>query len=1168
MPMGCLNAHATFCCLVDTMKRDWNKTATEQGIRDDIEVTLKGQRPWTDAEVIVDDVMLHSVNPQSLIQYFEIALQTLQHYRVTVKLKKCRFFPQSAEFVGMDVEADGNRPARSKMQALLDLKETTPNTLADLRKLIGLLGFYQDWIPNYELRISPWRKHVKTLKDAEAAGQTTQLSEIWTPADNTNMCELLEELMTRPVLARPDYTRRFYLKTDWCRLGMAAVLLQADPDDKAATEAEQQETGGGPCKFDKANHKLRLRPIAFSSRRCNEQEGNQHSFTGEAATGVWAIEKYHRHLFGREFTWMTDCNGLRQFFEGTDVPTHAHQRMRQRLLRFMFTIVHRPAKFMVECDALTRYNRATEEWRTTNNTSTTNPSNTTAVNMWATTQIPSTAMAFANQPINIVGQQGRPQTPLARQCNTSKTIWVTNAGATTTIQALHAAGIDPRDAIRIEDDNQLRNSTHETRMTHDQEVITSEQALYDDDRSKHDDFECEQIDWLITHDAGDNDTMQHTQTNDTMRRLIRAASRKNVRWIIIFTRHDSSLEEHPTQPTTTLLGTPGFHTLKTRVHAHRYGAAMEGEFIMIVATRTRAALETFNLQHEPATGLAEHMDIDTSFGNTTDNETTIHDVKRTHATHNKENQARVAAMVQRKSGDTHDKEWQTAWIPAYDIDHPGPDLKRTENQWHESPFAVEIDNPEPTTHTIRGIRIHELTRAMGFDETSASHLVHMEPETALERIRATPPMQLIRATITGIMEADQHIQTHDDSLTDAGIHDIPESEVTTYTEALRSMLAAEMQQTTKIPLPTTANWQDSTRDDSDTAMIIEALNTGTVPDRTEFVETGYYTELINNRLEHEDGILYRHETNNRRAIRHLRARVVPKRLRQAIFSALHTSPMAGHTGYHKTFWKIAARYYWPGMTQAIREMTLGCAHCKAANIASHDAQQELKTFEADAPFDVITMDIWHPGRAASLRNKESHVLICLDTMTGFASATFVPALDSDTITTAAFTSFFTTHGLPKLTIIDAGNEFAGTLQTMCTGIGLPFYTVSRGNHKAILCERFNRYLNKVQRIHAADCETYQDFAIGTIFAVYAWNAAPVDGTNIIRSYAAIGREFPFPIDIEREPIIPRENQNTGEQTLNHIEATFPLFQKQRELLRYLNDDRCAHHRDLKTKEEK
>ena len=41
MPMGCLNAHGTFCCLVDTLKRKWNQKATELGIRDDIEVTLK-----------------------------------------------------------------------------------------------------------------------------------------------------------------------------------------------------------------------------------------------------------------------------------------------------------------------------------------------------------------------------------------------------------------------------------------------------------------------------------------------------------------------------------------------------------------------------------------------------------------------------------------------------------------------------------------------------------------------------------------------------------------------------------------------------------------------------------------------------------------------------------------------------------------------------------------------------------------------------------------------------------------------------------------------------------------------------------------------------------------------------------------------------------------------
>jgi hypothetical protein len=51
-------------------------------------------------------------------------------------------------------------------------------------------------------------------------------------------------------------------------------------------------------------------------------------------------------------------------------------------------------------------------------------------------------------------------------------------------------------------------------------------------------------------------------------------------------------------------------------------------------------------------------------------------------------------------------------------------------------------------------------------------------------------------------------------------------------------------------------------------------------------------------------------------------RIPPPKLRQAIFSAFHVAPMAGHTGFQKTFWKIAARYYWPNMAADIRQLTL------------------------------------------------------------------------------------------------------------------------------------------------------------------------------------------------------------------------------------------------------
>ena len=482
MPMGCLNAHGTFCCLVDTLKRQWNWKATEQGIRDDIEVTLKGERPWTDAEVIVDDIMLHSENTDQLIKYFEVVLQVLEKHQVTVKLKKCRFFPQSAEFVGMDIEKDGNRPARSKMQALEELKSNPPKTLTDLHQIIGLIGFYQDWIANYELRIGRWRQHIKQLKGTKPTESEITMEITWSEQDTNLLNELLDELTFRPTLARPDYTRRFYLKTDWCRLGMAAVLLQADPDSSEATQAEKDETERTkPCSFDKHMHHLRLRPIAFSSCKCSESEGNMHSYTGEAATGVWAIEKYKHHLFGKEFTWMTDCNGLRQFFEGEDVPTHMHQRMRQQLLRFRFTIVHRPARFMVECDVLTRYNNATSQWRPKENTHIIN-------------QI---SIGTTNQPIEEPRESMLPRTLLAAKCDTTRIIWAVNAGTTNIQAAGDAIGLVAR-IKRIEQRAQWR--THPFDSDCDDPQLVTIQQLEEEIQQP------ETVDWIIAHDGGERDS--------------------------------------------------------------------------------------------------------------------------------------------------------------------------------------------------------------------------------------------------------------------------------------------------------------------------------------------------------------------------------------------------------------------------------------------------------------------------------------------------------------------------------------------------------------------------------------------------------------------------------------------------------------------------------------
>jgi hypothetical protein len=38
------------------------------------------------------------------------------------------------------------------------------------------------------------------------------------------------------------------------------------------------------------------------------------------------------------------------------------------------------------------------------------------------------------------------------------------------------------------------------------------------------------------------------------------------------------------------------------------------------------------------------------------------------------------------------------------------------------------------------------------------------------------------------------------------------------------------------------------------------------------------------------------------------------------------------------------------------------------------------------------------------------------------------------------------------------------------------------------------------------------------FAMYAWNASPIDGTDIVRSFAAKACTFNFPLDVQKEPV--------------------------------------------------
>jgi hypothetical protein len=165
----------------------------------------------------------------------------------------------------------------------------------------------------------------------------------------------------------------------------------------------------------------------------------------------------------------------------------------------------------------------------------------------------------------------------------------------------------------------------------------------------------------------------------------------------------------------------------------------------------------------------------------------------------------------------------------------------------------------------------------------------------------------------------------------------------------------------------------------------------------------------------------------------------------------------------------------------------------------------------------------------------------------------------------ACSHFFTPNGLPKLVIMDGGSEFKGVLIAMCDQLGMSYYVAPPEAHNSILCERFHRCLSKVQRIGAADAQSYEKWAMNCLFAACAWNGSPVDGTDMIRSFAAKARTFRFPLDAQTNDEIARIPQQ-GEATMQHVETMFPLwFQQKEELLKLLIEERRTRHREMANK---
>ena len=187
------------------------------------------------------------------------------------------------------------------------------------------------------------------------------------------------------------------------------------------------------------------------------------------------------------------------------------------------------------------------------------------------------------------------------------------------------------------------------------------------------------------------------------------------------------------------------------------------------------------------------------------------------------------------------------------------------------------------------------------------------------------------------------------------------------------------------------------------------------------------------------------------------------------------------------------------------------------------------------PFAILHVDLWMPGHHTDEHGNMALINSMCD-MHQFVVV--VPVLDENSATLARYFMQYVLmkFGLCRLVVLDDGTPFKGALIGMCQALNLNYDILAKRKHKGLSVEHFRRFLNKSMTIAAEERGTTNIFVPAGIAVGYAWNSAPIDGTDMLLSIPAIGHELNVSLYINLNTM-PNLVQNNANAALEYLKVT-------------------------------
>ena len=267
----------------------------------------------------LDDILIAAPTESEHNLILEQVLQRLQDSGIHLSAEKCKFGQEQVEYLGHLIDATGIHPTRNKVRAINEAP--IPTNITQLRAFVGLINYYGKFIPQAAARMAPLYR----LLEKDQAW-------VWTEECDSAFQTCKEMLTSDAVLVHYDSTRLIRLACDASSYGLGAVLSHV---------------------FEDGEH-----PVAFASRTLSKAEKNYSQIEKEALALIFGVKKFHKYLFGRCFTLVTDHKPLLSILNAkAAIPSVAAARMQRWsifLSAYSYNIEHKGTKMHANADSLSR----------------------------------------------------------------------------------------------------------------------------------------------------------------------------------------------------------------------------------------------------------------------------------------------------------------------------------------------------------------------------------------------------------------------------------------------------------------------------------------------------------------------------------------------------------------------------------------------------------------------------------------------------------------------------------------------------------------------------------------------------------------------------------------------------------------------------------------------